>query len=62
IPALGDRDDDSVMSFPLCFFAGVAARAAAGAIAVTLFAVTSWTAMSSPFAAVESLLDLQDVL
>ncbi|MCD7895787.1 MAG: hypothetical protein LUG50_03815 [Planctomycetaceae bacterium] len=62
IRALRDRDDDAVMSVPLGFFAGGAALAAAAAIAVTLFAVTAWTDMSSPFAAVESLLDLQDVL
>ncbi len=62
IGALRVEDDDAVLSVPLGFFAGGAAIAAAAAIAVTLLAATAWTDMSSPFAAVESLLDIQDVL
>ncbi|MCC8166327.1 MAG: hypothetical protein LIQ31_09285 [Planctomycetes bacterium] len=61
IRALRDVDDDAVLSVPLVFFAGGGALAAA-AIAVTLLAATAWTDISSPFAAVESLLDIEDVL
>lgn len=55
-------EDERVLTLPLGFFAGGAAAAAAAAVAVTLLAVTAWDDMSSPFVAVESLIDISEFL
>ena len=55
-------EDERVLTLPLGFFAGGAAAAAAAAVAVTLLAATAWAEMSSPFVAMESLIDVMEVL
>ncbi len=62
IRGLDKEEDNRVLSFPLGFFAGGAAAAAAVAIGISVFAVMAWTDMSSPFAAFDSLLNVMDVL
>ncbi|MCD8351302.1 MAG: hypothetical protein LUC93_11905 [Planctomycetaceae bacterium] len=51
-----------VLSLPLRFYAGGVAAAAALAIAVTLFAATAWTEMSNPLTAIDTLVDVMDML
>ncbi|MCD8140796.1 MAG: hypothetical protein LUE17_13630 [Planctomycetaceae bacterium] len=57
-----EMEDDGVLSLPLRFYAGGVAAAAALALAVTLFAATAWTEMSSPIIAMDTLVDVMDML
>ncbi len=57
-----EMEDDGVLSLPLRFYAGGVAAAAALALAVTLLAATAWTEMSSPVYAIDTLVDVMDML
>jgi hypothetical protein len=57
-----EREDDSVFSMSLGFFAGGAAAAAAAALVFTLLAVSAWSEMNSPLEAIGSMFDVMDVL
>lgn len=55
-------EEEDVLSLPLRFYVGGAAAAAAAAIAVSLLAATAWTEMSSPLLAMDSLVEVMDLL
>lgn len=55
-------EDENVLTLPLGFFAGGAAAAAVAAIAVSFLAFTAWGEMSSPIAAMDSLINVMDIL
>lgn len=54
-------EDDSLV-IPFGFLTGGAAAAAVAAVVTSLFAMTAWTEMSSPFPEVASLLDVVDAV
>lgn len=57
-----EMEDDNVLSLPLGFLTGGAAAAAVAAVVTSLFALTAWTDMSSPYPAMASLLDVMDAV
>lgn len=60
IHGLQIEEEGDVLTLPLGFFAGGAAAAAA--VAVSFLAFTAWGEMSSPLAAMDSLIDVMEIL
>lgn len=59
IHGLQIEEEGDVLTLPLGFFAG---GAAAAAVAVSFLAFTAWGEMSSPLAAMDSLIDVMEIL
>lgn len=55
-------EEGDVLTLPLGFFAGGAAAAAAAAVAVSFLAFAAWGEMSNPLTAMDSLIDVMEIL
>lgn len=54
--------EDEAPIIPIRFFAGGLAAAAVAAVAVTLVAATAWQQLASPAEAMDSLMDVMDIV
>lgn len=54
--------DIEAEEYPFSVFAAVGAAAAVAAIVVAIFAVSAWSDINNPILAMESLMDVMDVL